>query len=102
MEPEAPTSYKFIPLERHIQTILTGVVAGLLGWVGISLLDLRDRTTRLEVQITSLNSLVADGTSDRFRGSDWRREKERLDDRFNSLVRRVDVLEELHRGNGRH
>jgi len=88
-------------MERHIQTILTGVVAALLGWVGVSLLDLRDRTTRLEVQTQNVAQLVADGTNDRFRGADWRREKERLDDRYNALVRRVEALEESQRGGRR-
>ena len=87
-------------LERHIQTILTGVVAALLAWVGVSLLDLRDRVTRVEVQVLNMQSLIADGTADRFRGVDWLREKARLDDRFFSLQRRVDQLEEEHRGNG--
>jgi len=81
-------------MERHVQTILTAVVAALLGWVGVSLLDLRDRTTRLEVQTHNVAAMVADGTNDRFRGADWRREKERLDDRYNALVRRVEALEE--------
>jgi len=84
-------------IERHAQTIISGVVAALLGWVGVSLLDLRDRTTRVEVQLVSLLATVTEGTTDRFRGADWLREKARLDDRFYSLQRRVEQLEDSDR-----
>jgi hypothetical protein len=80
-------------MERHIQTVLTGIVAALLAWVGVSLLDLRDRTTRLEVQTLNVEALVREGAADRFRLSDWAREKTRIDERYSDLARRVDVLE---------
>jgi len=80
-------------MERHIQTVLTGIVAALLAWVGVSLLDLRDRTTRLEVQTLNVEALIREGAADRFRLSDWAREKARLDERYLDLARRVDVLE---------
>ena len=49
-------------LERHAQTILTAVVAGLIGWVGFSVTEqgkmmaaLTERVTALQVQVEKMS-----------------------------------------------
>lgn len=88
--------------EQHAQTILTAVVLSLLLGSGGLLLSLREDVQVLKTQITFLNETIKSGVDDRFRGSDWRREKERLDDRWAGMVKRVEALEERHYMDNRH
>ena len=81
-------------LERHVQTILVAGTMALLSWVLLSVLDIRDRLTKFEERLATLHAQVNTGTDDRFRGSDWRIQKERLDERFQALKKQVDHLEE--------
>ena len=90
MEPDDKKSV----LERHVQTILVAGTMALLSWVLLSVLDIRDRLTKFEERLATLHAQVNTGTDDRFRGSDWRIQKERLDERFNNLKKHVDHLEE--------
>lgn len=82
--------------ERHVQTIVTSITLALLLWVGQSLVDLRDRLTRFEERVVNLQAQVQQGTDDRFRGTDWRREKERIDERFLEMGRRLDKVDADH------
>ena len=90
--------------EQHAQTILTSIIlAALLGSGGL-LVALHNDVQVMMEQIRFVNEQIKQGVDDRFRGADWRREKERLDERFNNLMNRVEKLEEEHRGfvhNGR-
>lgn len=36
--------------ERHAQTIVAGLALGILTWTGVTLLDVRERITRMEVR----------------------------------------------------
>ena len=80
--------------ERHLQTILVAGTMALLSWVLLSVLDIRDRLTKFEERLSTLHGQVNTGTDDRFRGSDWRVQKERLDERFQALKSNVDKLED--------
>jgi hypothetical protein len=81
-------------LERHIQTVAISVSLALLFWGASTLVDIRDRISRFEERLASITAQVQQGTDDRFRGSDWRREKERLDERHNQLQLRLERLED--------
>jgi hypothetical protein len=85
-----PEMYQRSALERHAQTVITAIVLAVLMWVAQSVVDLRDRVIRFEEKITNLQAQVNVGTDDRFRKSDWVREKERLDERFIALKNQVD------------
>ena len=80
--------------ERHLQTILVAGTMAILSWVLLSVLDIRDRLTKFEERLSTLHAQVNTGTDDRFRGSDWRVQKERLDERFNTLKHEVAKLED--------
>lgn len=77
-------------IEQHLQTIITAVLLALLLWTGNTLLDIRQKVTTLEVQVQVMQSQLQSGVDDRFRGSDWRREKEILDDRFKRIEAEID------------
>lgn len=96
--------------ERHAQTIIALGVLGLVVWAGNTLLAIKDEVTTLKVQVTVMQSQLQNAGDDRFRGSDWRREREIIEQRFN----RIEALLERHtedynrrndissaRGNGR-
>jgi hypothetical protein len=59
-------------------------------WTGLTLVDLRDRLARLEEKIISINADVNRAQADRFTATDWKREKEILDERFRQLERETD------------
>ena len=80
--------------ERHLQTILVAGTMAILSWVLLSVLDIRDRLTKFEERLSTLHGQVNTGTDDRFRGSDWRVQKERLDERFLNLKNEVAKLED--------
>jgi len=88
-------------LERHIQTLVTSVTLALLMWTGVTLVDLRDRLARMEEKIITLNSEIQRAQSDRFTMSDWRREKEFLDERFRRLEEDTKFFHREDRPNGR-
>lgn len=81
-------------LERHIQTILVAGTMALLSWVLLSVLDIRERLTKFEERIATMQAQINTGTDDRFRKSDWLREKERLDERFHALRAQVEKIDE--------
>jgi len=78
--------------ERHAQTIIALGVLGLVVWAGNTLLAIKDEVTTLKVQVTVLQTQLQNAGDDRFRGSDWRREREIIEQRFN----RIEVLLERH------
>ena len=76
-------------VEKHVQTVIVAVLLALLLWAGNSLLEIKNDVTTMKVQVATLTSEVRSGTDDRFRGTDWRREKQLLDDRFIELRNHV-------------
>ena len=81
-------------LERHVQTILVASTMAILSWVLLSVLDIRDKLTKFEERLATLHGQVNTGIDDRFRGSDWRIQKERLDERHHTLRLQVEKIEE--------
>jgi len=80
-------------VEKHVQTVIVAVLLALLLWAGNALLEIKNDVTTLKVQVVTLTSEVRSGTDDRFRATDWRREKQLLDDRFIELRNNVRELD---------
>lgn len=80
-------------LERHVQTIIVSATIALLGWQLLTTLDIREKLTRFEERLLSLQGQVNSGIDDRFRGADWRREERALNDRFDRVEKRLDKVE---------
>jgi hypothetical protein len=78
--------------ERHAQTIIALGVLGLVVWAGTTLLTIRDDVTTLKIQVNVLQTQLNNAGDDRFRGADWRREREIIESRFN----RIEALLEKH------
>ena len=89
---EDETSNRGTIIERHAQTIIVAILLALLLWAGATLLTIRDDVTTLKVQVAALEGTVRSAGDDRFRGSDWRREREIIEARFN----RIEMLLEKH------
>lgn len=79
-------------IERHTQTIIVAILLALLLWTGATLLTIRDDVITMKVQVAQLQSEIRNAGDDRFRGSDWRREREIIEARFN----RIELLLERH------
>jgi hypothetical protein len=83
----APTLF-----EQHAQTVIVAILlALLLGSVG-TLITIREDVTRLNVKMESVEAQLRNAGDDRFRGADWRREREIIEQRFN----RIESLLEKH------
>lgn len=52
------TNERRTAMERHAQTILTGVITILLAWVGLTLTDSANQIARLEERLVSLGREV--------------------------------------------
>lgn len=82
--------------EQHAQTILGMVILSAVVGAASLLLGLHNDVQVMKKQLEFVNDQIKSGVDDRFRGADWRREKERLDERFSNLMNRVERLEESH------
>ena len=80
-------------LERLLQTIIVAVTLGALGWTGTTLWNMREELARMGERLAGVQAALADGAADRFRSTDWARERSRLDERHIDLERRVEKLE---------
>lgn len=80
-------------LEKHVGVILQAVVVGLLAWSLNTTQNLNESVTVLKTQMTALQGLAREATSDRYRTSDADRDRARLDRDIQSLEVRVMRLE---------
>ncbi len=80
-------------LERHLQSLLTMGVAGLLGWQLITLEELRVNLqvdlARLSGRVDALAARVDEASSDRYRLADAKRDFALRDQRIQSLEMRI-------------
>lgn len=91
-------------IERHAQTIIVAILLALLLWAGATLLTIRDDVTTLKVQVAQMEGQLRNAGDDRFRGSDWRREREIIEARFNRIEAILEKHAEatrLHNGTGK-
>ena len=97
----ADTPPKATLFEQHAQTILTSVILAAVIGAGALLVNLQNDVQVMKAQLSFVNDQLKQGVDDRFRGSDWRREKERLDERHLQILQRIDKLEAAH-SDGNH
>lgn len=104
MQPEPPLAQlatKGSILERHAQTGIAAVLLALVIWTGNTLLTIKDDVTTLKVQVANLQGQVSAGNDDRFRSTEWRREKEILEERFRRIESDLDRMRQRYDlGNG--
>lgn len=74
-------------MERHAQTLISLVIAGLIGWVGLSLQELQNNAAAVAVEIQNIKSEVsvirtqsANQYSIAQAARDWDRNRRELDD----------------------
>ena len=86
--------------EQHAQSITAAITLAVLVGAGALLLSMRDDISSMKTQLQFMTEKLNSAGDDRFRGSDWRREKQSLDERHlqlrsdvQELRKRVDELE---------
>lgn len=77
-------------LERHAQSIAISVAIALLLWSGSTIVDIRDRLSRFEEKLLTIQVQVNDANANHLRASDWRREVQIINERFDRLERDLD------------
>ena len=81
-------------LENHIGTIVQASILGVLGWILLTVIGLRTEVGVLQARIASLEASVAQGTTDRYRGSDAARDLAAIWQEFDRREVRIKRLEE--------
>lgn len=73
--------------EQHAQTILSVIVAALIGWAGITLQDMQKdmaalttQIATLQTEVTNLRQLNQDRYSLNQAAQDWNRNRQEIDD----------------------
>lgn len=84
-------------LEQHVGTIMQAAVIGLLAWSLKTNVELTNQVGILQVQVSSLQAAVSQGTTDRYRGSDAARDFSAVWAELNRHSVRMDGLESKHR-----
>ena len=87
-------------MERHITTVMIGVVAALLGWVGVtvsgtatSVAVLQQHVSLMAATVAKLETRVETATADRYTGTEAGRNNGILHTRIGEIERRTDGLE---------
>jgi hypothetical protein len=88
------TSAKVSIIEQHVGTLLQTVMIGLLGWSLMTTVDLRTDVGIMKAKMEAVQSTLAQGTSDRYRGSDAVRDLKIVWDEFARHDLRLKTLEE--------
>lgn len=98
-DPENESSIKSSVFERHAQTVISTLVAGLVFWVGVTMQDMQKSLAGMTVHIQNLQTEVATlriKNGDRYTATqaltDWNRNKQELDDirlRLRDVERKV-------------
>ena len=81
-------------LEQHIGTLLQIMVVALLGWSLNTSVALRTEVSVLQTQMSALQTTLAQGANDRYRGTDAARDFSATWDSINRLSNRVSAAEE--------
>lgn len=84
-------------IERHVQTLITLGIAGLVAWSASTSLDLKDRVTRLDATVQNLQATVSGATTDRWTGTDAKRDREGMQAQIADHEARLRVLENVMR-----
>ena len=81
-------------LEQHIGTVLQLMVVGLLAWSLNTSVALRTEVSVLHNQMSTLQTTIAQGANDRYRGTDAARDFSATWDSINRLSARVSAAED--------
>ena len=76
-------------IEQHIGTILQVAVVGLLGWSLLTTQTMSKDMEVLKVKVESLSATMAQGTNDRYRGTDAARDFAAVRQEMQFLERRI-------------
>jgi len=82
-------------LEQHIGTILQILVVALLAWSLNTTVQTGQDVGILKVKVEAMQTTLAQGTTDRYRGTDAARGFKAVDNELSRLERRVQTLENL-------
>ena len=80
-------------VERHAQSLLLVIVAGLIGWVGLSISSMGQMIARLEERVTYMTTQISDLKNGNYTQTDAVRDIGRVDGRIDELSGRVQRLE---------
>jgi hypothetical protein len=80
-------------IEQHIGTILQILVVGLLAWSLSATVQTGQDVGILKVKVESLQATLAQGSSDRYRGTDAARDFKTVDTELSRMDRRLQALE---------
>ena len=81
-------------IEQHVGTILQIIVVALLGWSLKTTQELSNDVSVLKVQVAALQTLVTQGTADRYRAADADRDHNRIYSDIRAIDGRVSRLED--------
>lgn len=91
-----PTNESGWRLEQHVGTILQVMVVGLLGWSLKTSVDLRSEIGILQAKVEAMQTTMAQGTNDRYRGTDAARDFQAVWGELGRLGTRMERCEERH------
>ena len=77
----------------YVQSGVAFLIVGIVVWVGTSIQDIGEMTTRLEERVKLLQQQVVAATADRFTATEAGRHREILVSRVNSIEARMDKVE---------
>lgn len=80
-------------IERHIQTILTGLLLAGVVWIASSVNSLQQDVAVLEAEVRNTNEKITASASNQFDQDDARAQLEIRDLKIDRLEERVDALE---------
>lgn len=80
-------------LEQHVGTLLQLMVVALLGWSLVTTVDLRTDIGVLKAKMESVQTTLAQGTTDRYHGADAQRDFKGVYNEMQRLEARVDKCE---------
>jgi len=88
-------------LEQHIGTILQLMVLGLLSWSLNTTVSLRTEVGVLQAKLEAMQGIISQGTNDRYRGADARRDFDAVWAEMNRFEKRMSACETRHAGGQR-
>lgn len=83
--------------ERHFQSFIGIIVIGVMGWVGYNVNESAKKIVALDIKVETLQEQIDDieeGTRNRYTKQDATRDFELRDSNINSLLQRIDRLEQ--------
>lgn len=83
-------------LEQHVGTVMQALVIGLLAWSLKTNVDMRAEIAVLNAKVEAMSTTIAQGTTDRYRGTDAARDLAAVWAELSRQSSRMDKLESKH------